>query len=107
MESAMQQQWVQDLPEVILFILGFGGLAGAMLMVVKLWKEFVPDGETALAKDIAAIKSDIHDVRKRVGMLEIDIAKIDHPAISRRFDTIEHKIDRLNDLLIERLTKLG
>lgn len=102
-----QQQWVQDLPDVILFIIGVGGLAGALLMVVKLWKEFVPDGDTMLSRDIASIKADVHDVRKRVGMLELDIAKIDHPAIARRFDTIEQKIDRLNDLLIERLTKLG
>lgn len=102
-----QTQWAADLPDVILFVIGLGGLAGALLLIVKLWKEFVPDGGSVLSKDIASIKADIHDVRKRVGMLELDIAKIDHPAISRRFDTIEQKIDRLNDLLIERLTKMG
>lgn len=102
-----QTQWVADLPDVILFVIGLGGLAGALLLIVKLWKEFVPDGGSALARDISSIKADVHDVRKRVGMLELDIAKIDHPAISRRFDTIEQKIDRLNDLLIERLTKMG
>ncbi len=103
----MQTEWAKDLPDVILFILGLGGLAGALLLVVRLWKEFVPDNDSVLSRDIAAIKADVHDVRKRVGMLEIDIAKIDHPAIARRFDTIEQKIDRLNDLLIERLTKMG
>lgn len=103
----MQTEWINNLPDVILFILGLGGFAGALLLVVKLWKEFVPDSDSVLSRDIAAIKADVHDVRKRVGMLEIDIAKIDHPAIARRFDTIEQKIDRLNDLLIERLTKFG
>ena len=39
-------------------------------------------------------------------MLELDMAKIDQPAITRRFDTIEGKIDKLYDFLLERLTKL-
>ena len=101
----MQNQWVADLPGVVLFIVGLGGFAGALLAIVKLWQEFVPNSENHLARDIAAIKADVHDVRKRVGMLEIDLAKIDQPAIARRFDTIEQKIDRLYDLLIERFTK--
>lgn len=101
----MQNQWVADLPGVVLFIVGLGGFAGALLAIVKLWQEFVPSSENHLARDISAIKTDIQDVRKRVGMLEIDLAKIDQPAISRRFDSMEQKIDRMYDLLIERFTK--
>ena len=84
----MQIEWVRDLPAVILFIIGAGGLAGALLAMVRLWKEFIPDGDTALARDIASIKADVHDVRKRVGMLEIDLARLDQPAIARRFDPV-------------------
>jgi hypothetical protein len=98
----MQQQWVADLPSVVLFIIGIGGLAGALLAIVKLWREFIPDGNSALARDISSIKTDMHDVRKRVGMLEIDLARIDQPAIARRLDSFEQKIDRLHDLLIDR-----
>lgn len=102
-----QTQWVADLPGVILFIVGLGGLAGALLLIVRLWKEFVPDNQDAMSRDISAIRTDIHDVRKRVGLLELDIAKIDQPAIARRFDTFEQKLDRLYDLLLERITKQG
>lgn len=101
----MQTQWVNDLPGVILFIIGIGGLAGALLAIVKLWKEFIPDNEHALAKDISSIKTDVHDVRKRVGMLEIDLARIDQPGIARRLDTFDQKLDRLHDIIIERFTK--
>lgn len=103
----MQFEWVNDLPAVILFIIGIGGFAGALLAMVRLWKEFIPDAENALARDIASIKADVHDVRKRVGMLEIDLARLDQPAIARRFDLLEQKIDRLHDLLIERIAKQG
>lgn len=100
-----QTQWVTDLPNVVVFILGLGGLAGALLLMVKLWKEFVPDNDHALAKDISSIKTDVHDVRKRVGMLEIDLARIDQPGIARRLDTFDQKLDRLHDIIIERVTK--
>jgi rubrerythrin len=59
-----------------------------------------------MVKDIAIIKSDIQDIRTRVGMLELDVAKIDQPSIAKRFDTLEGKIDKLYDFLLERLTKL-
>ena len=39
-------------------------------------------------------------------MLELDVAKIDQPSIAKRFDTLEGKIDKLYDFLLERLTKL-
>ena len=104
-DNKMQFEWVNDLPAVILFIIGIGGFAGALLAMVRLWKEFIPDAENGLARDIAAIKADVHDVRKRVGMLEIDLARLDQPAIARRFDSLEQKIDRLHDLLIERIAK--
>lgn len=103
----MHTEWIGSIPDVIVFILGLGGFAGALLLVVKLWREFVPDADTALSRDVSAIRSDLHDVRTRVGMLEVDIAKIDHPGITRRFDTIEKKIDRLNDLLVERLARIS
>ena len=64
------------------------------------------DGAVHMVKDIAIIKSDIQDIRTRVGMLELDVAKIDQPSIAKRFDTLEGKIDKLYDFLLERLTKL-
>jgi len=57
-----------------------------------------------VTKDIASIKADIQDIRSRVGMLELDVAKIDQPSIAKRFDAIENKIDKLYDFLLERLT---
>ena len=98
----MQQNWVENLPAVVWFIIGLGGVAGAILAIIKLWQAVVPDAGTTIQKDISAIKGDIHEMRKRVGMLEMDVARIDQPGIARRFDAFEAKLDRLYDLLIER-----
>jgi hypothetical protein len=100
----MQQNWVENLPAVVWFIIGLGGVAGAILAIIKLWEAVVPDSKSTIQKDIHTIKTDMHDVRKRVGMLEMDVAKIDQPAIVRRFDAFEAKLDRLYDLLIDRFT---
>ena len=102
----MAADWTSELPFVIYFIVGLGGVAGALLAMVKLKEALVPDPNLQVTKDIASIKADIQDIRSRVGMLELDMAKIDQPAITRRFDTIEGKIDKLYDFLLERLTKL-
>lgn len=102
----MQFEWVKDLPAVTLFIIGVGGLAGALLAMLKLKEALVPDAGQQVSKDIASIRSDIHDIRARVGMLELDVARIDQPSITRRFDAIEGKIDKPYDFLLERLTKL-
>ena len=102
----MAPDWTGGLPTVIYFILGVGGVAGALLAMVKLWETIVPDRGQHMVKDIAIIKSDIQDIRTRLGMLELDVAKIDQPSIAKRFDTLEGKIDKLYDFLLERLTKL-
>jgi len=102
----MAPDWTGGLPTVIYFILGVGGVAGAPLAMVKLWETIVPDRGQHMVKDIAIIKSDIQDIRTRVGMLELDVASIDQPSIAKRFDTLEGKIDKLYDFLLERLTKL-
>lgn len=101
----MQQTWVENLPAVVWFIIGLGGVAGAILAMIKLWEAVVPNANSTIQKDISTIKTDMHDVRKRVGMLEMDVAKIDQPAIVRRFDAFDAKLDRLYDLLIDRVTK--
>ena len=72
----------------------------------KFWMKGESSGHVQVVKDIATIKSDIQDIRTRVGMLELDVAKIDQPSIAKRFDAIEGKIDKLYDFLLERLTKL-
>ena len=102
----MAPDWTGGLPTAIYFIVGLGGVAGALLAMVKLWETLVPDRGQQFVKDIATIKSDIQDIRTRVGMLELDVAKIDQPSIAKRFDAIEGKIDKLYDFLLERLTKL-
>jgi len=102
----MAPDWTAGLPTVVYFIVGLGGVAGALLAIVKLWETLVPDRGQQVVKDIATIKSDLQDIRARVGMLELDVAKIDQPSIAKRFDAIEGKIDKLYDFLLERLTKL-
>ena len=102
----MTADWASELPVVVYFIVGLGGVAGALLAMVKLKESQVPDPAQQVTKDIATIKAHNQDIRSRVGMLELDMAKIDQPAITRRFDTIEGKIDKLYDFLLERLTKL-
>lgn len=101
----MQHNWVDNLPAVIWFIIGLGGVAGAILAIIKLWQAVVPSANSTIQRDISTIKGDMHEIRKRVGMLEMDVAKIDQPAIVRRLDAFEAKIDRLHDLMIERFTK--
>ena len=102
----MVQEWTGDIPTVVYFVVGLGGVAGAFLAMVKLKEALVPDAGRQVTKDIAAIKADIHDIRARVGMLELDVARIDQPSIAKRFDAIEGKIDKLYEFLLERLTKL-
>jgi rubrerythrin len=102
----MVQDWTGDIPTAVYFVVGLGGVSGALLAMVKLKEALVPDAAQQVTKDIAAIKADIHDIRARVGMLELDVARIDQPSIAKRFDAIEGKIDKLYDFLLERLTKL-
>jgi hypothetical protein len=102
----MVQDWTGNIPTVVYFVVGLGGVAGALLAMVKLKEAVVPDANSQVKKDIATIRADIQDIRARVGMLELDVARIDQPSITRRFDAIEGKIDKLYDFLLERLTKL-
>ena len=102
----MTQDWTGNIPAAIYFVVGLGGVAGALLAMVKLKEALVPDANSQVKKDIVTIKADLHDIRPRVGMLELDVARIDQPSITRRFDAIEGKIDKLYDFLLERLTKL-
>jgi rubrerythrin len=102
----MVQDWTGDIPTAVYFVVGLGGVSGALLAMVKLKEALVPDAAQQVTKDIAAIKADIHDIRARVGMLELDVARIDQPSIAKRFDAIEGKIDKLYEFLLERLTKL-
>ena len=76
-----------------------------MLAMLKLWQAVVPDMDTLMRTDIAEIHADLQDIRAKVSELEREIARIDQPAIVRRFDGIESKIDRLYDLIIERIVK--
>ena len=101
----MTEDWTDGLVTVVYFIVGLGGVAGALLAMTKLWETLVPDRGQQVIRDIASIRADIHDIRSRVGMLELDMAKIDQPAITRHFDAIEGKIDKLHDFLLERLTQ--
>ena len=103
----MDNEWTASLPGVVVFIIGIGGLAAALLYVKQLYREVVPDGDVQMHENIGAIKRDLHEIRKRVGMLEIEVAKIDQPAIVKRFDSIETKIDRLYEFLIERFSADG
>lgn len=99
----MGQDWVSGIPAVIYFIIGLGGVAAAVLAIVKLWQTIRPKTDNT-ERDIESIKNDIHDICGRVATLEIDIAKIDQPAIVKRFDGIEGKIDRLYEFLLERFS---
>ena len=103
----MNTEWTAQVPTAILFVIGLGGLSAALLYVKQLYREVVPDGDAQLQADIGTIKRDLHDIRTRVGMLEIEVAKIDQPAIVKRFDSIETKIDRLYEFLIERFSADG
>jgi len=103
----MDNAWTASLPGVVMFIIGIGGLAAALLYIRQLYREVVPDGDVQLQADIGAIKRDLHDIRNPVGMLEIEVAKIDQPAIVKRFDSIESKIDRLYEFLIDRFSAEG
>jgi hypothetical protein len=102
----MTQDWTGDIPAAVYFVVGIGGVAGALLAILKLKEAIVPDANSQVTKDIATIRADIHDIRARVGMLELDVARIDQPSIAKRFDALEGKIDKLYDFLLERLTKL-
>lgn len=99
----MGQDWVGHIPTVIYFIIGLGGLAGALLAIVKLWHTIRPDDDIT-EREIEMIKTDVSDIRGRVVALEIEVAKIDQPAIVKRFDGIEGKIDRLYEFLLDRFS---
>ena len=99
----MGQDWVSGIPTVIYFIIGLGGVAGAILAIVKLWQTIRPKSNTT-ERDIETIKTDVHDIRSRVATLEIEVAKIDQPSIVKRFDGIEGKIDRLYEFLLDRFS---
>jgi len=99
----MGQDWVADIPSVIFFTIGLGGVAGAILAMIKLWQAINPKSDTT-ERDIEMIKDDLHEIRDRVSSLEIDVAKIDQPAIVKRFDGIEAKIDRLYEFLLDRFS---
>jgi len=99
----MGQDWVSSIPAVIYFIIGLGGVAGAILAIVKLWQTIRPKPDNT-ERDIESIKTDVHDIRGRVAALEIEVAKIDQPAIVKRFDGIEGKIDRLYEFLLDRFS---
>lgn len=96
----MNEAWLEQFPSVIVFVLGLGALAAAALAILRLWRAVVPNTTHA---DIKAIKDDMHVIRKRVGVLEKDVAKLDHETISKRFDGIEGKIDKLFAVIIEHL----
>ena len=83
----MGQDWVGSIPEVIYFIIGLGGLAGALLAIVKLWRTIRQQDDTT-EREIETIKTDVSDIRGSVVALEIEVAKIDKPAIVKRFDGI-------------------
>ena len=99
----MGQDWVSGIPAAIYFIIGLGGVSGAILAIVKLWQTIRPKLDNT-ERDIETIKRDVHDIRGRVVALEIELAKIDQPAIVKRFDGIEGKIDRLYEFLLERFS---
>ena len=99
----MEQDWVSSIPVVIYFIIGLGGVAAAMLAILKLWQAIRPERDNT-DRDIETIKDDVHDIRGRVVALEIEVAKIDQPAIVKRFDGIEGKIDRLYAFLLDRFS---
>lgn len=103
----MGQDWVGDIPSVIFFIIGLGGVAAAILAILKLWNAIVPNVRRKTEEDIDEIKDDIHDIRTRLTALEVDVAKIDQPAIVKRFDGIEGKIDRLYEFLLDRFADGG
>jgi uncharacterized protein Yka (UPF0111/DUF47 family) len=102
----MPGDWTLSLPTAVVFVIGLGALAGAILAILKLWRFVVPDGDKIVQQNLADVREDIHEIRAKVAELERDIARIDQPAIVKRFDTLEGKIDRLYDLLIERLAKV-
>jgi hypothetical protein len=60
----------------------------------------------ARERDIERIRDDMHDIRARVAALEVEVAKIDQPAIVKRFDSIEGKIDRLYEFMIDRFAEV-
>ena len=101
----MGQDWVASVPGVIVFILGLGGLAGALLAIVKLWQTLRPPVPDTTERDIHTIWQDVHDIRARLAQLEIDVAKIDQPAIVKRFDGLEGKIDKLHEFLLDRFAE--
>jgi DNA polymerase III delta prime subunit len=102
----MSSDWTLSLPSVVVFVIGLGALAGAVLAILKLWRAIVPDMDTLMQREIAGIHEDLQEIRAKVFELEREITRIDQPSIVRRFDGIESKIDRLYDLIIERLAKV-
>ena len=97
----MDANWTSNIPDAVYFVIGIGGVAAAILTIVKLWEAVVPDRLELFAKDLATTRSDLQDIRTRVGKLETDITKIDQPAINGRFDKLAGKIDKFYDFLLE------
>ena len=75
----MDSNWTTHIPDAVYFVIGIGGVAAAILAIVKLWEAVVPDRLELFAKDLATTRSDLQDIRTRVGKLETDITK-DRPA---------------------------
>lgn len=101
----MGQDWTGSIPTVIYFIIGLGGLAGAILAIVKLWQTLRPTIPDTTERDINMIQKDVHDIKTRLTALEIDVAKLDQPSIVKRFDGMENKIDRLYEFLLDRFAE--
>jgi len=101
----MTDNWLPLVPNAVYFLLGLGSLAGATLALRQLWRSLVPDPEQRIEHDIEAIRADIAEIKKRVTAVELDLAHIDQPAMVKRFDTLEGKIDKLFDFLLERFAE--
>ena len=54
----MTQDWTGDIPAAVYFVVGLGGVAGALLAMLKLKEALVPDANSQVSKDIASIRAD-------------------------------------------------
>ena len=100
-------EWLDHLPDVVVFIIGLGALAGAILLILKLWRAVVPNDTTRLARDVETLKSDVKAVHDRVTKVEVDVARIDYAGVISRFDAIDRKLDGLFSFLLERFSGDG
>ena len=58
----MDNEWTTSLPGVVVFIIGIGGLAAAVLYIRQLYRVVVPDGDVQMHEDIGTIKRDLHEI---------------------------------------------